>query len=1668
MANTDFQLGLSVNLIAGLNPAWDPRAGRLNILYPSKEQAMALSSPEPMVARGEWTFPEITLHETALGLLDELIPYEIVNPASFTDAPVIGAGALLAGAANSQASLEALSKAIGVNLADPTLRYALVKLTRIDGASSHASAASGILVHARPRQPDAAYGLNPEFVRASIQTRFAGQARQQDYGEAWNTDVANNVLSSFATYGTHYVCAVELGDTIVQVFAYAAAQFEVIKQAYAGGGNVLSGPGSQHFAQFTTDLSSGRFGFVSQYGHVLSLSHSQGFAASLQKGEWKDSLWSHKDSVFAPFNANATLPWWMLQEKFTEQVVIGVQLATLSVMYEQKRGLIWQRIFKGAMAQKYRTSINPNFEIYDKRDFVGMLPEDQTGIVSEIATPFINVYKTRIDLAKMQFVAAAEVKEFTLLANVLSVDTAAAVNLPGGAVRLFGQVMDMRAKGRARAVVVADGAFGSVEIACDEFLGALSIQDQSGTHYHVIVDGLMFGLDGSGPDAVPVVREDVRGVPPVASLPILTDNIQFSMAFAEAVISDQSACPTDSIQAFARRYLTWLTDFIPPTVTDPGLLALRVRALDLAKYASDPSYGSFVPILPSDAYDKLIQSILDYLGRIQTQIAQNEQKLAIRRLEERVIDVGKTLNQNIIASGKLISGVIDVNAAQQNDLVNYYDGIVAQQKAEAAKQQASIDSLQASLMQAQADVNYAQQVYKSAVQKWQTMEGIKLALDIATNLFSLGTSIAIPASSIGAVKELGLMAQRIQKTLNVLNAASKLYTGASTGIGNLTGAQDALDGLDEARFGQMSALSWDELSIKFTVVMATGPDVKAEKAALQAAFNTMVLRGKAVASAQSSLHSIRRDIYNNQQQKAINQRQADRFAALQSKLDPANVQDLDKDGIDLMGLTGYLSFLQHQMLTILAKAFLQKDLALQYANLQPATPVTSFSLLRFSSAIVQQNAATITALTALSQYQAATTHPIDYVIAGIAPSQLTDGNVHNATIYLDAPQFMPYVDARVVAVLATVDGIASTDGGTYALKVVYDGMPFQDRDLQRDTLNFHTVSRERVYIYDAKTHAPNFTDKGDSWSRGVSRITPFSQWSISLPATNMNKGIKFNEDRLTIRLSFVLEARIIDPAKALEASLARRLGAGAAESFLAEIAPLTRGAAEPFALPSSAQLIAQMFAQGSVTNNWDVVFNMALLEINKALKDQYEALKKDPKFTNQIKISTSERYPGVTVITKFEVNYGYPLMTFSINSGNSVQLDLLILQGTIQKCSKFGDNPEVCDPPQSLSGQKMIAIVDLAKVGGVVNVDGQSHEVLQVRLDMAQGAFSISNIQLSDAQKVELNAAIKAHFVNNPVSFLINQLDLTNVPTLEGLKPHGFLFKTLQTPSGNQMLQLFIMTGKRPLLNQTQAFLNNLPEPLPLASSTSMFIRSGLVFKDVLPPSITNEGWALEGANPGATDKAWSAKFTRANVMATVDLSQLNHTSTSSSEYGSSSITYTYSIPGGNNVSWSLAGTTLVCQESGQMLFSGNQKQTFNYNERSCSSYAPCFFNCDPKCSDTTRSTDIAILVSAPLALSVGGGGREQTILIKTSAAGASAQGHLSGGGPSGSDNLAAQVNQRIRDQVPPQIERNLKFNFNAISVFALKNLLFPANNYILFRECGVPGDLLLLGNFEK
>ncbi|HEX8248866.1 MAG TPA: hypothetical protein VF599_11880, partial [Pyrinomonadaceae bacterium] len=1125
-------LGATTNILYGYNADWlSPKQGN-NALFPPAKKALSTTKAEP-AQTGNWDFPEIILHDTAQSLLDSLLPYEIEDPSDGIDGPKAPAGPLLIDDANRVEAIKKLSATLGVDLGKSGQGYALVKLTRIDGEAVHESQEMGVLIHPNPSKIPENLGVSKQFKKAmSALTRF--KRRDEFTPSDITPKIANEYLNFFAEQGTHYVSSMVLGDVIFQVFAMPEARFERVKEIYAAHPDKLKGQQAVLFRVYTTDANTGAFGYVSEYGKILDFSLSETLAKAIAEGEWREPLYAETNSIFAVYDINSKVNPEVLAQDYTSVSSILTRLTSLTLYAEHNRKEIWRRVLEGGLVQKYQSAIDPNFFPYCPYDLARQLRQSELpGFLSTIATPYVNTYKAGLDLATLEFVAAEEVKDFTLYTNYLYTTDSRDIPIPGDNVLIAGQVVNLEASRITTKLILRDRAFDSVSFATQQFYGALQFENESGDKRFTVVDGLKYVSNDKGPAgrAYVQVDGDFRGAPPPDALNKLKSSLEYNYAYAESNLNAFARGKLTLLAEFLYQSMQWITEIIPAGTDDFQLLSLRVRALDMAHIENNTALGAFVPILPYTDYQKQIDGILGYISEIDRTIDRYHNDIGLRKTQELIINVGKDLNKNIIESGKLLEGYVNASIAQQQALSGYYSSIVEQKQAEQKKQENTVDELRAQLNSGQAEVNTAVENFKQALKDWQTMEQIKFALTVATEIFTLGTSILIPSSSITAVKDLGALAQGIQKFLNVSNATWKLFEDSKAGVDKFKEAQKTFDEIS----GVLSAnIAWDEMSIKMDAVLSTAPadpKVNLRKAELNAAFKTYVLKGKGYASAMSSVQQTARDIYNNQQQKNLLEDQIKRMKELNTNLNPAKIGGLDKNKIDLIGLTGSLSVVRSQMLGVLSKTFILQDQSLQYTFLQPATPIDSFDVLGIRGALVKQQSNTLIASAALKQYQKTTTTPIKIEVE-IPVEQLRNGAIYQFYLQPDVSEFRIYVDARVKSMVAKIDGVTGTGSGDYLLNVAYTGRPFYDRNYNRDILTFNTLQRQRTYEYEVEGNKPKFSDHGQSWSEGVSPITPFSVWEISLPDTSKNKEITFDGLIAKVTLSFVLEARIHDTDKA--------------------------------------------------------------------------------------------------------------------------------------------------------------------------------------------------------------------------------------------------------------------------------------------------------------------------------------------------------------------------------------------------------------------------------------------------------------------------------------------------------------------------------------------------------
>ncbi|MDE6635987.1 MAG: hypothetical protein K2K09_05200, partial [Lachnospiraceae bacterium] len=119
--------------------------------------------------------------------------------------------------------------------------------------------------------------------------------------------------------------------------------------------------------------------------------------------------------------------------------------------------------------------------------------------------------------------------------------------------------------------------------------------------------------------------------------------------------------------------------------------------------------------------------------------------------------------------------------------------------------------------------------------------------------------------------------------------------------------------------------------------------------------------------------------------------------------------------------------------------------------------------------------------------------------------------------------------------------------------------------------------------------------------------------------------------------------------------------------------------------------------------------------------------------------------------------------------------------------------------------------------------------------------------------------------------------------------------------------------------------------------------------------------------------------------------------------------------------------------------------------------------------SESELSSDYSLSISANIPLKISGSGREQKISMTMAAQDCQITGHMSGGGPCGcGDDIQAEFNQQLRAQLPEKLRTNMNMDFDDISLFAVKNLLFVDDDYITFVDVAIPGDVIVTGTFNK
>jgi hypothetical protein len=1366
---SSLKLGDTANLLYGFKPVWARNDENAKPFYTPLQIAVDTYDVQTLSNTGVWSFPVISVHDDVVSLINKLYDYNVLPPDDEGTVFSIPSGPLTLKDADSAAAMQSLGAYLGIDLTKDD-SYMLVRMARDSGKAVHEYVSDFGKQHR-----DQYLTLN---AKAAINA-FAASLPKDISTSALtglNMNLSLKLLNLCYEYGTHFVSTVELGDVFFQVFAINKKSYYDLKAVFnseRGDADVIDGLDSLSYKYYTTAynvISGHAYGYVTQYGNIISLGNDPVLSLTVSKGEWRDNKYALHDSIFMAYDSSKSGSNFC--EQFNSVTVTRFELLPISQLCSDLRVVnLWNRLFKACVLQKYLQGIKVDFRIDAGYKWTKIFPNSSDLWISTIATPTVDIYQEFVDINTITLVNTQQVENFSVFTHVLELGNQQPKKIPGKNVIIMSYMIDATTSSGIPVLEFSGEAYESHELVCGNMLGAAVVRNADGVEYYTLIDAFLYytgETDVLTGRFTVGIKADMRIKPTLDILQSESTNIGFSLVSAQSALASRGT-NAEEIRKFEKQYLDWLASIIPVECGDSMLLNHRNRAIYLSKISGNlRTEGTPVPYLTYNTYKDYVNSMIVVADELSDKLRDYQRDISVRKLAELTIQTSQQLNENIKSTGSLLTRYFGDLAQNQADMSTHYNMIVAQKQQEFDATITDINNLNNLMLEQQRTVDETVSAFQLAIVEWESEEIMKFCLDIAQNVFTLGVALFIPLTETESVKKLAEMATKIKDVIETVNSLTKLSGEIADDVSALNEISDALSNLNND-LDMPTAREWEEFSIHLEASLANVPNdsgPQKAKADLIAAFKILVLRAQSWIDANAKLGSLKTEIYYNQQLVKVNAQQAERMDSLSKSLHLGDISDPEINSIDLVGLSGQIQFQLKQVMAMLADTLMLQDSAVQFEYLGAPVPISRFDLVSVKQVMSLQQQNIINALTMMNPTPKPVSEPIVYRIKKVPVNELIRGNVFEFIIQPSSTEFHKYSMVRIDKVIANILGIKGSNSGEYLINLTYKGNPFEDRDRKGNVITFNTNERYfGPYDYRILDGKAIFGDKTGSIDKKITKITPFSTWQISLPDSSTNTGLEFNDETVDIELSFSITALLIDHKEMLIMEAANDSNA------------------------SLDKLLDQMYQNQAVLKGWDVVFNMMEEPVNRFLKAQYD----DRTSVNPmiIDVSYCEKIdnpdpdpqppstPYIASYTRFSVNLDTPIMQFETNNSDYVTVKQLITSGHTQKGSKFVD--EAFDPNDydindlgiRWGKEQAIDVSNSPYIQGTValgNVDGLVQDAKggkntkSVILDFTKGSFTAQKLNIS-VNNTKLREELTTYFMESDITYLVNTLDLNNLTT---------------------------------------------------------------------------------------------------------------------------------------------------------------------------------------------------------------------------------------------------------------------------------------------------------------
>lgn len=823
------------------------------------------------------------------------------------------------------------------------------------------------------------------------------------------------------------------------------------------------------------------------------------------------------------------------------------------------------------------------------------------------------------------------------------------------------------------------------------------------------------------------------------------------------------------------------------------IASLYSHAVTLLRTVIDPRtpVSKIVPQVPSlrfTAYQDATNKLLDLAGTYADQITDANQKLTEYSIqlnnqfkEDQRDDLIRKMGQFMVDQNKAF-------AAHENDIVTSHNDIINKNNETILVLSQRETQIKSQYSEYLTKLEESKKALKDAIEEKKREMEAKMVVDFAFSLVEVFSGVMTGVYGFKVAGE----AEGVEKTLKkwesflkLAETTNKLIESSEKLAENISQISDLSNSTPGSFTEPPTDTDWDIfMNDSEAQVRPAEEFVKPEVENFIATVRNLTVVAKSMNVVTGQISQLQFNNFVEVSSKNVAKQQMDRLSALQLNLQKPSASPTIDYIADLGQYTAMLQQKQNNVLNKLAEIAMLQDDSMTYYYLSKPAFINKFDLASIKDVLTAQ---AINAVRMLSSYPyppSDAQQPIVVTADCVSVDDLTSEDGVSIDISPTFGLFYSMARVRINSVDVRVDGV-STDKGQCHVRMLSGGVPMFDRGLARETLTYNMISREWHVVYDIASDKTIIgTQPSKEWDEYFTKPTPFQNWKVSLPKTPENAGLVFKSPTTKITLSFNVEM-MYSPAPAKKTiAVSRGLMLTAANA-----------APDPTAFLS-------LLKGCSVTDGWDVVSFVSVDRINDLWNQRWKAeseasFKGDPMFVQVIDITHSQSLPGnIRVDYHLQSKAGAPCLTFVADANQSALVGIPLIDGSLTTTT-YLDGQKAGEKTVSIQSTSSLPVMVKTKAA-LQALPGDVDSFHAVHIDPASGVFAFENIDLDPQVDAGFCTEICEYFKKQQLPpWLVGSLRFT--ADKDYLIPKSFFFQTFTPPDTHRhdwpsILGIYVLT----------------------------------------------------------------------------------------------------------------------------------------------------------------------------------------------------------------------------------------------------------------------------------